>query len=105
MHGLAGLATLALSTAIFVSVAATAGASSDVVSGTGQVNAIMAAERKVNISHEPIPALDWPGMTMDFRLADTATLEGIDVGDTITFRLRKGEDGVYEIESLSLSMD
>ena len=101
MHRIAGLATLALSTAIFVSVAATACAPSDVVSGTGQVNAIMATERKVNITHDPIPALEWPGMTMDFRLADTVTLEGIDVGDTITFRLRKGADGAYEIESLS----
>jgi Cu/Ag efflux protein CusF len=105
MHRPASLATLALSAAIFVFAAAAACAPSDVASGTGKVNAIMAAEGKVNVTHEPIPALDWPGMTMDFRLAETATLEGINVGDTITFRLRKGDDGVYEIESLSSSMD
>jgi Cu/Ag efflux protein CusF len=105
MYRPVSLATLALSAAIFVFATATACAPSDVVSGTGKINAIMAAEGKVNVTHEPIPALDWPGMTMDFRVADTAMLEGIDVGDTITFRLRKGDDGVYEIESLSLSMD
>ncbi len=44
-------------------------------------------------------------MTMDFRLADGATLEGIAVGDAVTFRLRKGADGVYEIESLSSSKE
>ena len=75
-------------------------ASGQSISATGKVNAIMASERKVNITHDPIPALDWPGMTMDFRLADSANLEGIKVGAKVEFQLRKASDGVYEIESL-----
>jgi Cu/Ag efflux protein CusF len=101
MHRLASLAAVAL----LVFATAGACAPSEAVSGTGKVNSIMAPEGKVNVTHDPIPALDWPAMTMDFRLAETASVEGIDEGDTITFQLRKGADGSWEIDSLSLSKD
>jgi Cu(I)/Ag(I) efflux system membrane fusion protein len=79
-------------------VSATAG---EPISATGKVNAIMPAERKVNITHDPIPALGWPGMTMDFRLADSVSLEGVEAGSEVVFQLRKAADGAYEIEALS----
>ncbi len=102
--GFTVLGVLALCATISFSVAAAdVPASGEAVSGTGTVNAIM--EGKVNISHGPISALGWPGMTMDFDLADSATTEGIKVGQTITFQLRKRGDGGYEIESLSPSKD
>ncbi|MFQ5416276.1 MAG: copper-binding protein [Myxococcota bacterium] len=77
-------------------------ASGDTFSGTGTVNSIASDERKVNITHGPIHALGWPGMTMDFQLAETASLEGVEPGAKITFELHKRSDGAYEIESLSL---
>ena len=98
--GFTVLAVLAFCATISFSVGAAAG---EAASGTGTVNAIM--ERKVNISHGPIPALGWPAMTMDFDLAESATTEGIKVGQTVTFQLRKRADGGYEIESLSPSKD
>jgi Cu/Ag efflux protein CusF len=73
----------------------------ELISATGKVNAIMPAERKANITHDPIPALGWPGMTMDFRLADSASLEGVKVGSEVVFQLRKAADGAYEIEALN----
>jgi Cu(I)/Ag(I) efflux system protein CusF len=93
---------LAFFTTIAIPAAAEeASATGERISATGKLNEIMASERKVNITHGPIPALGWPGMTMDFRLADTASLEGIEAGARIVFQLRKGSDGAYEIESLS----
>jgi Cu/Ag efflux protein CusF len=78
-----------LFTAISLSTAAMEPTDTDALaSGTGTVNAVMAAEREVNITHKPIPALGWPGMTMDFRLADAVSLEGIDAGAEVIFRLR-----------------
>jgi len=84
----------------FFAMLATPAVAGERISATGKVNAVMASERKVNITHGPIPALGWPGMTMDFRLADTASLKGIEAGSSVEFQLRKGADGVYEIESL-----
>jgi Cu/Ag efflux protein CusF len=104
----AALFTIILVLFITIPLSATAAepaGSGDLVSGTGKVNAVMAAERKVNITHDPIPALDWPGMTMDFRLSDSASLDGIEAGSKVTFRLHKAADGAYEIESLSPSKE
>ncbi|MBW2280925.1 MAG: copper-binding protein [Deltaproteobacteria bacterium] len=97
------LATLTLAAALSTFSAPEASAADEVISGTGKVNAVMAAERKINLTHDPIPALGWPGLTMDFKLSDSVKLEGIDVGDTVRFTLRKADGGMYEIDSLSES--
>jgi Cu(I)/Ag(I) efflux system membrane fusion protein len=39
----------------------------------------------VTLSHQPIPALQWPAMTMQFRLADPKLGAGLKVGDTARF--------------------
>jgi Cu(I)/Ag(I) efflux system membrane fusion protein len=41
----------------------------------------------VNITHEAIAALNWPGMTMDFALANSSLAAGIRPGSAITFEL------------------
>jgi Cu(I)/Ag(I) efflux system membrane fusion protein len=41
--------------------------------------------RSVTLSHEPVPALKWPAMTMAFTLADTNLARGIKVGDRVSF--------------------
>jgi len=69
-------------------------------SGSGTVNEIKVDEGKVNISHGPIPELSWPGMTMDFSLAKTASVEKIKVGEVVEFELRKLANGSFVIESL-----
>ncbi len=49
----------------------------------GRVETIDAAS--VTLSHEPVPALGWPAMTMTFRLAEPALAKGIKVGDRVAF--------------------
>jgi Cu(I)/Ag(I) efflux system membrane fusion protein len=39
----------------------------------------------VTLSHQPVPAIGWPAMTMTFRLADPALAQGVKVGDRVTF--------------------
>jgi Cu(I)/Ag(I) efflux system membrane fusion protein len=39
----------------------------------------------VTLSHEPVPAIGWPAMTMTFRLADPALAKGIKAGDGVAF--------------------
>lgn len=43
----------------------------------------------VNISHEPVPALGWPAMTMDFRVADGSQLKNLKSGDRVKFEIEK----------------
>lgn len=39
----------------------------------------------VTLSHEPIPSLGWPAMTMMFRVEDPGLVRGLKVGDRVTF--------------------
>jgi len=56
----------------------------------------------ITIAHEAIPALGWPAMTMDFRLARPELAAQLRPGDTIGFRFRQAGDD-YVIEELRRS--
>jgi Cu/Ag efflux protein CusF len=59
----------------------------------------------VNVSHEPIPEIGWPAMTMDMPLLDSFEMTGeIAEGDTVIMMLIKGDDGMYAISALSSEM-
>ncbi|MBI1196233.1 MAG: efflux RND transporter periplasmic adaptor subunit [Phenylobacterium sp.] len=50
---------------------------------TGRIEQLKA--RSVTLSHEPVPALKWPAMTMAFTLADPRLARGFKVGDRVAF--------------------
>ncbi len=65
--------------------------------GVGVVHGVSKLNRTVNLTHEPIPALKWPGMTMDLPLAKSVDLSNLNSGDKIKFRLELGDDNKYII--------
>lgn len=63
--------------------------------GHGTVTKIDAANGMVTFSHGPIATLNWPAMTMSFKLKDAALVNGIKAGDTVDFDLvQSGNDYV-----------
>ncbi len=80
---------------------ATADATAALPEGQGKINSIDAEKHSVNITHEPIEALKWPGMTMDFPVAKNIDLSGFKAGDSITFTLKHGDDGSYTIVGMN----
>lgn len=70
--------------------------------GTGTVKAADAERRMITMSHDPIEALGWPGMTMDFRIAEDIDFARLQPGQNITFRIRKADDGVYSVVELEV---
>ena len=59
------------------------------------------SEEMANVSHEPIPEIGWPAMTMDLALAPDARMMGdIAAGDSVTLMLIKGNDGMYMIGAI-----
>lgn len=70
---------------------------SDEVMGAGVIHRISKLNRMVNLTHEPIPALDWPEMTMDLPVADTVDLAALKPGDQVKFHLKLGADKKYLI--------
>jgi Cu/Ag efflux protein CusF len=54
-----------------------------------------------NVSHEPIPEIGWPAMTMDLALLRDVEMMGEAAeGDAVTLMLIKGEDGMYAIGAI-----
>ena len=53
--------------------------------GTATVKEIELDKGTVKLAHGPIASLKWPAMTMDFKFKDSALMQGIKVGDAVTF--------------------
>ncbi len=62
------------------------------IEGSGTVTAIDAAAGTVTLNHGPIAAIEWPAMTMQFTAEDSAMLQGIDVGDSVTFEIKSAAE-------------
>ena len=67
--------------------------------GHARINAVDSRAGKIDLSHGPIPSLNWPEMTMGFRVDDKTLLQGLKPGDKINFELRSepDKDGNYII--------
>jgi Cu(I)/Ag(I) efflux system protein CusF len=70
------------------------------ISGTGTVKSVDPAAGKLVIDHDPIPALKWPAMVMDFRLADKAMAGKVKAGDKVKFTLTPGDKGSYIVTAI-----
>ena len=69
------------------------------VKGTGKVIGLMIEHGMITLEHDPIDALGWPAMTMDFITNDGVSLEGLAVGDRVEFELLKVADN-YKISAI-----
>jgi len=68
----------------------------------GKVERVDAAG--ITISHGPVSALRWPGMTMAFAKANPKAFADIQVGDTVRFEFKKQGDG-HELVSMQRTGD
>lgn len=77
--------------------------SEDMIEGAvhakAKINSI--GDGTVNVSHDPIPEIGWPAMTMDLPLMEGAQVkEGLAAGDEVIMMLIKGDDGMYGVSAL-----
>ena len=87
---------LTMMTAAVLALAAPVFAQGDTVSATGTIKKVDAAKRIVNLSHGPIPAVNWPAMTMDFAVAPEVDLSALKPGQQVEFKM-KGSGMTYTI--------
>ncbi len=55
---------------------------------------------RITISHEAIPALGWPPMTMDFALLDGVRGDYVNPGEEVYFVLAEEEEGGHAISAI-----
>lgn len=71
----------------------------DSITTKGVIHSVTAD--KVNVSHEPIPALGWPAMTMDFAVSDTLDTQSLPLESPVQLELVKGDDGIYQVNGVT----
>jgi Cu/Ag efflux protein CusF len=69
--------------------------------GTGTVNSVDPAQHKINLSHQPIPEIGWPAMTMEFQVAPSIDLKAIKPGTRVNFTIEPQPGGMYEIRAIA----
>src|SRR5215469_12341523 len=69
--------------------------------GTGTVNSVDPAQHKVSLSHNPIPEIGWPAMTMEFPVAPSIDLTAIKPGTRVNFTIEQQPGGMYEIRAIT----
>ena len=84
--GLLTIATLAAS--LLAAPLLAQGTQPQAVTATGTVKKVDAAKRTVNLSHGPIPAVNWPAMTMDFAVSSEVDLSQVKPGQNVEFTMR-----------------
>lgn len=63
------------------------------VQATGKINSVDLAKQSINVTHDPIKALGWPKMKMEFSVANNVDLSNIKTGDLVNFSIKpKGDD-------------
>lgn len=68
---------------------------------TGVIQAFDPASRSVRIAHGPVPMMNWPAMTMTFRIGSDVSFRGSKKGDRVAFGFtREQQDGAYVIETI-----
>lgn len=67
--------------------------------GIGVVKSINAADGTVTLAHDPIKTLNWPAMTMAFKVKDKQLIDNVAPGSKVEFTLvQSGKD--YVITSI-----
>jgi Cu/Ag efflux protein CusF len=67
---------------------------------SGTITAVNPANHKVTFDHGPIPAINWPAMTMEFAVVPSVDLAKLKTGDKVNFTL-SGSGGTYTMQSIS----
>ena len=69
------------------------------IEATGKINNVDPAKGTVNVTHDPIKALGWPKMKMEFSVEKDVDLSGIKAGDAVKFSLKpEGEDNYVVVK-------
>lgn len=66
----------------------------------GTLDAIDEKAGTVTITHQPVASLKWPGMTMDFALANSSLVAGVKPGAAIGFEFVERKPGEWVITSV-----
>ena len=68
--------------------------------GEGKVEELDAKAGTVTLAHGPIPSLQWPAMSMEFKLANNSLLAGLQPGASVAFEFVERGQGEWVVTSV-----
>jgi len=69
---------------------------------TGVVISVDRAKSAAMLAHDPVNSLNWPAMTMEFKVKDPALLRGVETGARISFEFAEESPGVWVLNRRAL---
>lgn len=73
------------------------------IEATGKVNSVDLTKGTVNLTHDPIKALAWPKMKMEFSVEKGVDLSSIKAGDAVNFSLKAKDEDDYVVTNIRKS--
>lgn len=73
-----------------------------IVMGQGRINKIMADRHMLNIKHEPMPEMNWPQMSMNFKTQKQVDLSSLKPGQEVEFKLVVDDNNNYLIKDIKV---
>jgi len=70
------------------------------IEATGVVKKVYKKDGIVSLSHDAIPAISWPAMTMKFPVSGSVDLTSLKKGQTVQFTLHRAQDGSLPLVEL-----
>ena len=61
------------------------------------INSIDEKGGKINVTHEPVPELGWPKMTMDLPVTRRVDLSKVKSGAHVNIKLKQGRDKQFRV--------
>lgn len=68
----------------------------------GTVNKVDTQAGNFNMTHGPVPSLNWPPMTMDFQVRDKSALTGIEPGQKVEISIVQEGEGKFVVTEVKL---
>lgn len=72
----------------------------ETVSVKGVIHRVSRMNRTVNITHDAVPALKWPAMTMDLPVTEDVDLKEVTREAPVVVHIRQGDDKQYRITKI-----
>ena len=72
-------------------------AAAESVWAQGEITDVMQQHRMLTINHQPVPEWNWPGMVMNFEVAEGVDIDTLAQGQAVEFEMQKTPSGQYEI--------
>ncbi|MFY0609948.1 MAG: copper-binding protein [Hyphomicrobiaceae bacterium] len=66
----------------------------------GVINSVDVDAGKINVTHEPVPALGWPTMTMDLPVTRRVDLSTVKPGAKVNITLKQGRDKQFRVMAI-----